>query len=130
MKNIDHTMKNLNAERLQNPGLYKTIYANELTNTDIGKKVYFIHNRGISCRKITKVSDNHFTHSAIDNNSSAEALISYFKFPMYMDISRDKLFDTSVRIILDNDHGNRKPDSVLRFFSNSDLVLYTSRLLE
>lgn len=130
MKNIDHTMKNLNAERLQNPGLYKTIYANELTINDIGQKIYLVHRYGISCRKITKVSDRHFTHSALDDSNKAESLISYFEFPIYMDISRDKLFDTSVRIILDNDHGNRKPDSVMRFFSNNDLVFYTSRLLE
>ena len=123
-------MKNLNVETLQNPGLYKTIYANELTINDIGKKVYLIHRYGISCRKITKVSDKHFTHSALDNSNKAESLISHFVFPMYMNTSRDKLFDTSVRIILDNQIGNKKPDSVLEFFSNRDLVFFTSMLLE
>uniref|UniRef100_A0A6C0DAV6 Uncharacterized protein n=1 Tax=viral metagenome TaxID=1070528 RepID=A0A6C0DAV6_9ZZZZ len=130
MKTIDYTMKNLNVETLQNPGLYKTIYANELTINDIGKKVYLIHRYGISCRKITKVSDRHFIHSALDNSNKAESLISYFVFPMYMNTSRDKLFDTSIRIILDNAAGNNKLDSVMEFFNNRYLVSYTSSFLE
>jgi len=129
IKTIINPIDNPSREILLNTDFYKTIYANQLTSNDIGKKIYFIHNRGISCRKITKLTDRHFTHSAIDNNSSAEALISHFEFPMYMDISLDKLFDTATRIILDNCIGNKNPDSVLSFFSNRDLVLHTSVFL-
>jgi hypothetical protein len=117
-------------ELLLNKDFYKTIYANQLCKNDINKNIYFIHNRGISCRKITKLTNRHFTHSAIDNNSSAEALISHFEFPMYMDISRDKLFDISTRIILDNNSGNKKTNSVMEFFNNRYLVSYTSSFLE
>jgi hypothetical protein len=130
MQTIINPIHNPSKEILLNTDFYKTIYANQLTSNDIGKIIYFIHNRGISCRKITKLIDTHFTHSAIDNNSSAKALISHFEFPMYIETSRDKLFDTATRIILDNDKGNKKPESVLEFFSNRDLVLYTSKLLE
>ena len=62
--------------------------------------------------------------------NNAECLISYFEFPIYIDISRDKLFDTTVRIILDNTAGNKKLDSVMEFFNNRYLVSYTSSFLE
>ena len=131
MQSIDHTIKNIDSETLKNPGFYKEIYPNNLTSKNIGQKVYFTHSHGISCRIISKLSDTHFTHSSIDCSSTAEVLISYFKVvPMYIDTSRDKLFDTTVSIILDNNIGNKKPESVMRFFSNRDLVLYTSGLLE
>lgn len=129
MKTMANIIDNPTRDMLYNIRFYKSVYANELTQNDIGKNIYFIHNRGISCRKITKLTNRHFTHSAIDNNSSAEALISHFEFPMYMDISRDKLFDIAIRVILDNNSGNEKMDSVLSFFSNRDLVSYTSRFL-
>lgn len=116
-------------EILLNKDFYKTIYANQLCQNDINKNIYFIHNHGISCRKITKLTNRHFTHSGINDSSKAEALISHFEFPMYMDISRDKLFDITTRVILDNNAGNEKTDSVLSFFSNRDLVSYTSRFL-
>jgi hypothetical protein len=127
---IMQTNINPTRELLLNKDFYKTIYANQLCKNDINKNIYFIHNRGISCRKITKLTNRHFTHSAIDNNSSAEALISHFEFPIYMDISRDKLFDASVRIILDNAAGNKKTNSVMEFFNNQYLVSYTSSFLE
>lgn len=130
MKTIDNTIKKLNTDLLDNNGFYKTVYANELTTNDIGKKIYFIHCHGITCRKINKLTDTHFIHSGINDSSKAEVLISYYDFPMHMDISRDKLFDTATRIFLDNNVGNQKPDSILSFFSNRDLVLYTSRFLE
>jgi hypothetical protein len=130
MKIIDHTIKNLSIELLRNSGFYKIIYANQLTLNDIGKKIYLVHRYGIFCRKITKVSDRHFTHSALDDSNKAETLISYFVFPIYMDISRDKLFDISTRIILDNTAGNKKTNSVMEFFNNRYLVSYTSSFLE
>ena len=124
-------INNPSREMLLNTDFYKTIYANQLTSNDIGKKIYFIHNRGISCRIISKLTDTHFTHSALDNSSIAENLISYFKVePMYIDTSRDKFFDTTARIILDSQCGNKKSESVMGFFSNCDLVFYTSKLLE
>ena len=130
MKIIDHTIKNLSIELLHNSIFYKIIYANQLTLNYIGKKIYLVHRYGISCRKISKVSDRHFTHSALDDSNKAESLISYFVFPIYMDISRDKLFDASVRIILDNAAGNKKTNSVMEFFNNRYLVSYTSSFLE
>lgn len=130
MKTIVNTINNLTRDILCNTGLYKVIYANELTSNDISKKIYFIHSHGIICRKITKLTDIHFTHSGINDFSKAEVLISHYNFPMYIDISRDKLLDTTTRIILDNNAGNQKPDSVLSFFSNRDLVLYASKFLE
>ena len=129
MKMIDHTIKNLSIELLHNSGFYKIIYANQLTINDIGQKIYLVHRYGISCRKISKVSHRHFTHSELDDSNNAESLISHFEFPMYMDIIRDKLFDIATHIILDNNAGNEKTDSVLSFFSNRDLVSYTSRFL-
>ena len=130
MQVINHAMKNINLETLQNPGFYKTIYANQLTSNDIGKKIYFIHYNGVYCRILNKLTNTHFTHSSLDNSSKSIVLISHFHYPMYIENDRDKLFDTTVRIILDNGIGNKKPDSVLEFFSNRDLVFYTSRLLE
>jgi hypothetical protein len=130
MKMIDHTMKHLSIELLHNSGFYKIIYANQLTINDIGQKIYLVHRYGISCRKISKVSHRHFTHSELDDSNNAESLISYFEFPIYIDISRDKLFDTTVRIILDNTAGNKKVDSVMEFFNNRYLVSYTSSFLE
>jgi len=130
MRVINHTIKNINSQTLQNSGFYKKIYANKLTTKNIGQKIYFIHSHGISCRILTKLTNTHFTHASLDDSSKAEVLISYFDYPMYIETTRDKLFDTSIRIILDNDIGNKKPESVLEFFSNRDLVFYTSRLLE
>lgn len=129
MKTMVNIINNLTRDMLDNNGFYKTVYANELTPNDIGKKIYFIHHHGISCRKISNVSHTHFTHSSLDDSSAAESLIHHFHCPMYMETSRDKFFDTAIRIILDNQYRNQKPESVLSFFSNRDLVLYTSTLL-
>ena len=46
-------INNPSREMLLNTDFYKTIYANQLTSNDIVKKIYFIHNRGISCRIIS-----------------------------------------------------------------------------
>ena len=129
MKTMVNIIENPTRDMLYNIGFYKGVYANELTSNDIDKQIYFIHNHGISCRKISNVSDTHFTHSSLDKSSAAESLIHHFHSPMYMDISRDKLFDIAIRVILDNNSGNEKMDSVLSFFSNRDLVSYTSRFL-
>jgi hypothetical protein len=47
-----HTNINTSREILLNKEFYKTIYANQLTTNDIGKKVYFIHSDDITCRII------------------------------------------------------------------------------
>jgi hypothetical protein len=129
MKTMVNIIDNPTRDILHNIGFYKTVYANELTSNDIGKKIYFIHQHGISCRKISNVSDTHFTHSSLDDSSAAESLIHHFHSPMYMETSRDKLFDTATRIILDNQYGNDKQVSILNFFRNRDLILHTSNLL-
>ena len=130
MKTIVNVITHATIDMLYNRGFYKTIYANELTSNDIGKKVYFIHSDDITCRIINKLTDTHFTHSGINDSSKAEVLISHYDFPMHMDTSRDKLFDTATHIILDNQYGNKKSESILSFFSNRDLVLYASKFLE
>lgn len=127
---IDHSIKNINLETIQNPGFYKKIHANNLTSKNIGQKIYFVHDHCVYCRLLTKLTNTHFTHSSLHDSSKAHVLISYYDFPIYIENNRDKLFDTTVRIILDNNVGNEKPGSVLAFFSNRDLVFYTSKLLE
>ena len=130
MQTIFSAINNPSREMLLNTDFYKTIYANQLTSNDIGKKIYFIHDNSVYCRILNNLTDTHFTHSSIDNSSKAIVLISHFDFPMYIENDRDKLFDTTIRIILDNNVGNEKPDSVLAFFSNRDLVFYTGKFLE
>lgn len=116
-------------ELILNPDFYKPIHATDLTVKSIGQIVFFIHKYGITSRIITKSSHTHFTHSSLDETSSAESLIQYFDGVMYIDISRNKLFDTATRIILDNQYGNEKSESVMGFFSNRDLIFHTSCLL-
>jgi len=128
-KIISYAIKNMKLETIMNPDLYKKIYANNLTSINIGQKIYFVNEHGIFCRILTKLTDKYFTHASLLDSSSADVHISYYDFPIYIENNRDKLFDTTIRIILDNEHGNRKSDSVMRFFSNRDLVFYTSGLL-